>query len=63
MSDTTEISHITKVITRCLLSFSWGNYGLNEVDIGLQEDPEAQEWVPDLADEIADVITRDILRS
>jgi hypothetical protein len=40
------------IIENALKDFPWGNYGLDEVDIGLADDPEAQEWVKDLAADI-----------
>lgn len=36
--------------------FPWGNYGWDEIDIALHEDPEAQEWVSDLANKIREAI-------
>jgi hypothetical protein len=36
-----------------LRDFSWDDYGMDDTAIGLSEDPDAQEWLPDLAAQIA----------
>jgi hypothetical protein len=38
-----------------LKSFSWGNYGLDDVGFTL-DDPDTQDWVTDLASEIMDAL-------
>jgi hypothetical protein len=30
-------------------AFAWDDYGLDGIDIGLHDDPDAQEWVTPLA--------------
>lgn len=42
-----------------LTEFQWGNYGYDDIDIGLAEYPEYQEWLPELANEILDRVYRD----
>jgi hypothetical protein len=38
-----------ETIEQAIRSFDFGDYGMDNVDIALREDPENQEWVPDLA--------------
>jgi hypothetical protein len=44
---------IEERIACVLWKFDWGNYGLNNVELGILDDPDAQEWIPDLSKEIA----------
>lgn len=43
--DAYRLTQVEEVIR----TFDWGDYGMNDADIGLHDDPDAQEWVPDLA--------------
>lgn len=47
MSDPTayRLTQVEDVIR----TFGWGDYGMHDPEIGLNDDPDAQEWVPDLA--------------
>lgn len=47
-----------EAIERAIRSFDFGDYGLNDVDIALHDDPEAQEWVPELASTIIRAIEK-----
>ena len=46
-------------IEEVLREFSWGNFGYDDIDIGLADYPEYQEWVSKLADEILDKLGLD----
>jgi hypothetical protein len=48
MAETT--SH--KIIEKELRDFPWSNYGMDDVELGLADYPEYQQWVADLADNI-----------
>ncbi len=41
-------------------SFAWDDYGMNEVDCALHDDPDSQEWVPALAIEVTRAILRHV---
>lgn len=43
-------------IAEVLKKFSFSNYGMDDVEFAIREDPDAQEWIPDLAREIARAI-------
>jgi hypothetical protein len=43
-------------IENALREFSWDNYGMDGVSYALDADPDAQEWVPDLAKKIRGAI-------
>jgi len=49
-----EFSHAEShaILCQVIRDFSWGDYGMNDADIGLHDDPEAQAWVADLASAI-----------
>lgn len=42
-------SELYESIVQSIKEFNWSNYGLDIVDIGIHDDPEAQEWIPALA--------------
>jgi hypothetical protein len=41
---------------QAIREFSFDNYGMNDVDIALHDDPEAQEWVPALARAVLEAV-------
>jgi len=41
-----------KIIEKELRDFPWGNYGMDDVEFGLADHPEDQDWVTELADNI-----------
>src|SRR3546814_11802360 len=43
-------------IENALRKFAWDNYGMDGVSYALDADPDAQEWVPDLATKIRTAI-------
>lgn len=45
MTNPISISRIAESIK----SFTWSNYGMDDVEIALEEEPEYQDWVSDLA--------------
>lgn len=48
-----------EAIESAIRSFNFGDYGLNDVDIALHDDPESQEWVPGLASAILRAIEQE----
>lgn len=46
-------------IVAAIQEFNFWNYGMDGVSIALEEDPEAQEWVPALADAIIESMGED----
>lgn len=42
-------SELYESIVQSIKEFNWGNYGMDIVDISIQDDLEAQEWIPALA--------------
>lgn len=46
------MSELRDSVIQSIKEFSWGNFGLDEIEIGILEDPEAQEWIEALADNI-----------
>jgi hypothetical protein len=46
------VSELRDSVIRSLKEFSWGNYGLDIVEIGIVDYPEYQEWIGDLASKI-----------
>jgi hypothetical protein len=46
-----------KAIAEAIRGFGFDDYGMDDVRIALDEDPDAQEWVSALADVIADALT------
>lgn len=47
-----EVVDRREQIAEVLREFHWDNYGLDQVDIGLHDYPDRQEWVDALAGEI-----------
>lgn len=45
-------SELYESIVQSIREFNWGNYGLDAVGNGIHDDPEAQEWIADLAHNI-----------
>jgi hypothetical protein len=43
-------------IIEAIKGFNWGNYSLDEVEMGLADYPDLQDWVPALADRICAAI-------
>lgn len=50
------MSALERVIAEAIKEFDFGNFGLDEVDIGLHDYPDDQEWVPALAEKIGDAV-------
>lgn len=42
---------------KTIRDFPWDNYGMDDVDYLLQTDPEAQEWVPALAEKLQNAVS------
>lgn len=45
-------SELYESIMQSIKEFNWGNYGMDIVAISIQDDMEAQEWIPALAHNI-----------
>lgn len=43
-------------VTRAISEFPFWNYGMDNVSFAIEEDPEAQEWIPALAEAILTAI-------
>ena len=50
------MEEVQERIASVLRSFSWSNFGYDEVEIGLHDYPEYQEWVDELALAIKEVL-------
>ncbi len=44
-------------IERAIAEFEFDDYGMDDVSIAISEDPETQEWIPKLAERVAEVAT------
>ncbi|MDQ0791982.1 hypothetical protein [Streptomyces sp. B1I3] len=49
MARTEEDPSIQQRVEDVIRDFPFDNYGLNDIDIALNDHPDDQEWVPDLA--------------
>lgn len=47
-----KMSELNEAIQKILREFDWGNYGFDEVEMGLHDYPQYQEWLRILADKI-----------
>lgn len=45
-------------IAKTIESFEFDDYGLDDISIGIQEAPDEQDWIPALAQEIAETVDR-----
>jgi hypothetical protein len=45
-------SELYESIVQSIKEFSWSNFGMDDVEIGILEDPESQEWIAALAHNI-----------
>jgi hypothetical protein len=46
------MSELHESIVNSIREFSWSNYGLDVIEFGIHEDPDAQDWIHDLAEKI-----------
>lgn len=49
-------SHLREQVAAVIRDFPFDNYGLDDISFLLEEDPDAQEWVPALADAVLTAI-------
>lgn len=52
-----------KRIERVLVEFDWYDYGLDDVSSAIEEAPESQEWIPDLASKIIETLQEQIIEA
>lgn len=50
------MSALDRTISDVIREFDFGDFGMDDVDIALHDDPDAQEWVPALAEKIGDAV-------
>lgn len=58
MSEATQATETRTKLADVIREFPFDNYGLDDVSYLLEDDPEAQDWVPALADAILPVVQR-----
>lgn len=56
-AETTSFAN-PQAFEKVIREFSWDNYGLDDVDYLLQTDPDAQEWVPALAQKLQAAVSQ-----
>ncbi len=44
-----ELTQMQEEIASIIRDFPWNNFGMDDVGYAIEEDPEAQEWIPELA--------------
>lgn len=52
----TKPTPLQAAIAKTIESFEFDDYGLDDISIGIQEAPDEQDWIPDLAREIAETV-------
>lgn len=57
---TSTASPLRDQIADAIRDFPFDNYGLDEVDIALNDHPDDQEWVPKLADAVLAVVRAEV---
>lgn len=58
MSEATQATELRTKMADVIREFPFDNYGLDDVSYLLEADPDAQDWVPALADAILPVVCR-----
>lgn len=56
-AETTSFAN-PQAFEKVIREFSWDNYGMDDVDYLLQTDPDAQEWVPALAQKLQAAVSQ-----